>query len=217
MPFTPVLPRKAQIAVQSSVSLRHLVRIREQNCQVTLLADNRLSSTTAKIRPSDCACHLSGIRLGFYRVHPARARPLVAPRNFAPAGEEGSGLLRLPSLGCSVLRCPTAWAHAGAFRLERSCSLGVEVKRAVPLPSERNAKHEHNRNPHLHRMPRNRSTTREQPRQAFQIPGSTTGMENCFTSGMSHTRCHATVRNTGSGSGLLGNAHPHSSLLRLRT
>ena len=91
MPFTPVLPRKSQIAVQSSVSLRHRVRIREQNCQVTLLADNRLSSTTAKIRPSDCACHLSGIRLGFYRVHPARARPLVAPRNFAPAGEEGAG------------------------------------------------------------------------------------------------------------------------------
>jgi len=91
LPFTPVLRRKSQIAVQSSVSLRHLVRIREQNCQVTLLADNRLSSTTAKIRPSDCACHWLGIRLGFYRVHPACARPLVAPRNFAPAGEEGAG------------------------------------------------------------------------------------------------------------------------------
>src|SRR5205814_6308413 len=85
-----------------------------------------------------------------------------------------------------------------------------------PAPSERNAKHEHNRNPHLHRMPRNRSTTREQPRQAVQIPGSTTGMENCFTSGMSHTRCHATVRNTGPGSRLLESAYPQSSVLRFR-
>ena len=125
--------------------------------------------------------------------------------------------LRLPSLSCYVLRCPTARAHAGAFRLERSCSLGVEVKRAVPLPSERNAKHEHNRNPHLHRMPRNRSTTHEQLGQAVQIPGSTTGMENCFTSRMSDTRHHATVRNTRSGSRLLENAHSQSSLLRLRT
>ena len=71
--------------------------------------------------------------MGFYRVHPACARPLVAPRNFAPSGEERAGRLRLPSLSCYVLRCPTARAHAGAFRLERSCSLGVEVKRAVPL------------------------------------------------------------------------------------
>src|SRR5947207_67384 len=39
-------------------------------------------------------------------------------------------------------------------------------------------------------MPRNCSATREQPRKAVQIPGSTTGMENCFTSGMSHTRNH---------------------------
>ena len=128
----------------------------------------------------------------------------------------GPDFLRLPSLGCSVLRCPTARAHAGAFRLERSCSLGVEVKRAVPLPSERNAKHEHNRNLHLHRMPRNRSTTHEQTRQTVQIPGSTTGMENCFTSRMSHTRRHATVRNTRSSSRLLESTYPQSSLLRLR-
>ena len=86
-----------------------------------------------------------------------------------------------------------------------------------PAPSERNAKHEHNRNPHLHRMPRNRSTAREQPRQAFQIPGSTTGMENCFTSRMSHPRCHATVRNSGSGSGLLENAHPQLVVFILNT
>ena len=32
-----------------------------------------------------------------------------------------------------MLRCPAARIHAGAFRPERGCSLGVEVKRAVPL------------------------------------------------------------------------------------
>ena len=32
-----------------------------------------------------------------------------------------------------MLRRPTARAHAGAFRPERGCSLGAEVKRAVPL------------------------------------------------------------------------------------
>jgi len=32
-----------------------------------------------------------------------------------------------------MLRRPTARAHAGAFRPERGCSLGTEVKRAVPL------------------------------------------------------------------------------------
>src|SRR5882762_7656227 len=74
-------------------------------------------------------------------------------------------------------------------------------------PSERNAKHEHDRKPHLHRMPRNRSAAHESDRQADQISGSTTGMENRFIEGMSHTRHHATVRNTGSGSRLLEDAH----------
>jgi len=32
-----------------------------------------------------------------------------------------------------MLRCTAARAHAGAFCKERSCSLGAEVKRAVPL------------------------------------------------------------------------------------
>jgi hypothetical protein len=83
-----------------------------------------------------------------------------------------------------------------------------------PAPSERNAKHEHDRKPHLHRMPRNRSAAHESNRQANHIPSSTAGMENCFTPGMSHTRHHATVRNTGSGSRLLEDAHRESSLLQ---
>src|SRR3989442_15932702 len=81
-------------------------------------------------------------------------------------------------------------------------------------PSERNAKHEHDRKPHLHRMPRNRSAAHESNRQADQIPGSTAGMENCFTAGMSHTRHHATVRNTGPGSRLLESAYSRSSILQ---
>ena len=32
-----------------------------------------------------------------------------------------------------MLRCPTARAHAGAFRTEKSCSPDAEAKRAVPL------------------------------------------------------------------------------------
>ena len=38
-----------------------------------------------------------------------------------------------PALLMLYLRRPTARAHAGAFRPERGCSLGAEVKRAVPL------------------------------------------------------------------------------------
>ena len=83
-----------------------------------------------------------------------------------------------------------------------------------PAPSERNAKHEHDRKPHLHRMPRNRSATRQQDRQTNQISGSTAGMENCFTSRMSDTRYHATVRNTGPGSRLLESAYSRSSVLQ---
>ena len=56
-------------------------------------------------------------------------------------------------------------------------------------------------------MPRNRSAAHESNRQADQIPGSTAGMENRFIEGMSHTRNHATVRNTGPGSRLLEDAH----------
>src|SRR5204862_2760374 len=90
----------------------------------------------------------------------------------------------------------------------------AEVKRAVPLASERNAKHEHDRKPHLQRMPRNYSATHKQHRQAHQISGSTAGMENCFTSRMSDTRHHATVRNTGPGSRLLESAYSRTSILQ---
>ena len=81
-------------------------------------------------------------------------------------------------------------------------------------PSERNAKHEHNGKPHLHWMPRNRSAAHQPSHQAGKIPGSTAGMENRFIEGMSHTRKHATVRDTGSGSRLLENAHLDTSLLQ---
>ena len=91
-----------------------------------------------------------------------------------------------------MLRCPAARAQPGAFCQERSCSLraGEESSSA---PSEQNAKHEHNRKPHLHWMPRNRCATRQPTRQAGKIPGSTAGMENCFIEGMSHSRHHATM------------------------
>ena len=143
-------------------------------------------------------------------VHPAHARasgcsaqPRASGRNiFSPAVTQ---LL--------MLRCPAARAQAGAFRQERGCSLGAGEE-SSPAPSERNAKHEHNGKPHLHWMPRNRSATHEQHRQADQIPGSTAGMENRITSGMSHTRHHATVRNTGSGSRLLESAYRDTSLLQ---
>lgn len=83
-----------------------------------------------------------------------------------------------------------------------------------PAPSERNAKHEHNGKPHLHWMPRNRSAAHQPSHQAGKIPGSTAGMENHFIAGMSYTRKHAALRNTGSGSRLLENAHCVSSLLQ---
>src|SRR5207249_2829857 len=85
--------------------------------------------------------------------------PLVAPRNIVPAGEDGSCLFAPAVTQLLMLRRPVARAHAGAFRSERGCSLGAEVKRAVPLASERNAKHEHDSKPHLQRMPRNCSAT----------------------------------------------------------
>src|SRR5439155_12235228 len=50
-----------------------------------------------------------------------------------PAGEERAGSCSPAVTGLLRAPLPEAWAHAGAFRLERSCSLGVEVKRAVPL------------------------------------------------------------------------------------
>jgi len=69
-------------------------------------------------------------RCDFRPVHPACARasgcsaqPRANRRNiFSPAVTQ---LL--------MLRCPAARARAGAFRPERDCSLGVVVKRAVPL------------------------------------------------------------------------------------
>jgi DNA repair protein RadC len=61
-------------------------------------------------------------------------------------------------------------------------------------PSERNAKNEHDRRPHHHRVPRSRSASDQQSHQADQIPASTAGMENRFIEGMSHTRKHSTVR-----------------------
>lgn len=113
-----------------------------------------------------------------------------------------------------MLRCPAARPQAGAFRFGAGLLSRGGGEESSPAPSERNAKHEHNGKPHLHWMPRNRSATLEQRRQADQIPGSTAGMENRITSGMSHTRHHATVRNTGSGSRLLEDAHRESSVLQ---
>ena len=150
----------------------------------------------------------------FCRVHPPIPAPLVAPRNIVPAGDDDSRLFAPAVTQLLMLRRPVARAHAGAFRSERGCSLGAEVKRAVPLASERNAKHEHDRKPDLQRMPRNCSATHKQHRQADQIPGSTAGMENCFTPRMSHTRHHATVRNSGSGSRLLESAYSRTSILQ---
>jgi hypothetical protein len=63
-------------------------------------------------------------------------------------------------------------------------------------------------------MHRNRSATHQSNHQAGKIPGSTAGMENRFIEGMSYTRRNATVRNTGSGSRLLENAHCDTSLLQ---
>ncbi len=91
-----------------------------------------------------------------------------------------------------MLRCPTAQAQTGAFCQERVCSLGAGEE-SSPAPSEQNAKHEHNRKPHLHWMPRNRSTTRQPTRQAGKVPGSTAGMENRFIEGMPHSRHYATL------------------------
>ena len=82
--------------------------------------------------------------------------------------------------------------QAGAFCQERGCSLGAGEE-SSPAPSEQNAKHEHNRKPHLNRMPRNRSAASQPSHQAGKIPGSTPGMENCFITRMSHTRHHATL------------------------
>jgi len=91
-----------------------------------------------------------------------------------------------------MLRCPAAQVQTGAFREERSCSLwaGEESSSA---PSKRNAKHEHNRKPHLHWMHYNHSAARQPSHEAGKIPGSTAGMENRFITGMSHTRNHATL------------------------
>ena len=113
---------------------------------------------------------------------PSAPAPLVAPRNiFAPAVTQ---LL--------MLRCPAARVQTGAFCQERGCSLRAGEE-SSPAPSEQNAKHEHNRKPHLNRMPRNRSATHQSNHQAGKIPGSTPGMENRFITGMPHTRHHATL------------------------
>ena len=81
----------------------------------------------------------------------------------------------------------------GAFRFGAGLLSRGGGEESSPAPSERNAKHEHNGKPQLHWMPRNRSATHEQHRQADQIPGSTAGMENRFIEGMSHSRHHATM------------------------
>ena len=91
-----------------------------------------------------------------------------------------------------MLRCPAARTQAGAFCQERSCSLGASEE-SSPAPSEQNAKHEHNRKPHLDRMPRNRSAAHQSNHQACEILGSTAGMENHFIAGMSHTRSYAAL------------------------
>ena len=137
------------------------------------------------------------------RASGCSAQPRASGRNiFSPAV---TSLL--------MLRCPAARARAGAFRFGAG-PLSRCGEESSPAPSERNAKNEHDRKPHLHRMPRNRSAAHQSSHQAGKIPGSTAGMENRFTSGMSHTRRDATVRNTGPGSGLLEGAHRDTSLLQ---
>ena len=117
------------------------------------------------------------------RVHPVCARasgcsaqPRASGRNIFPPAV--TSLL--------MLRRPAARAQAGAFRQERGCSLGAGEE-SSPAPSERNAKHEHNGKPHRHWKPRNHSAAHQSNHQAGKIPGSTAGMENRITSGMSHT------------------------------
>ena len=51
-----------------------------------------------------------------------------------------------------MLRCPAARAQTGAFCQERSCSLRAGEE-SSPAPSEQNAKHEHDRKPHLNGCP----------------------------------------------------------------
>jgi hypothetical protein len=136
--------------------------------------------------------------------------PLVAPRNLAPAGEDDSRVFAPAVTRLLMLRCPAARAQAVRF-VRSGPALSGGGEESSPAPSERNAKHEHDREPHLHRMPRNRSAAHESNRQADQNPSSTAGMENCFTPRMSHTRHHATVRNSGPGGRLLEEAHRESS------
>jgi len=143
-------------------------------------------------------------------VHPAHCRasgcsaqPRASGRNiFSPAV---TSLL--------MLRCPAARTRAGAFRFGAGL-LSRCGEESSPAPSERNAKHEHNGKPHHQWMHRNRSAAHQSNHQAGKIPGPTAGMENRITPGMSHARHDATVRNTGSGSRVLENAHCDTSLLQ---
>ena len=125
-------------------------------------------------------------------VHPAHTR---ASGCSAQPRANGRNIFSPAVTPLLMLRCPAARVWAGAFREERSCSLwpGEESSSA---PSKRNAKHEHNRKPHLHWVPSNRSAAHQSNHQADKIPGSTAGMENRFIAGMSHTRKYAAVRNT---------------------
>ena len=155
------------------------------------------------------------------RVPLSRHPPMWFP-SCSPACARASGCSAQPRAGRrrrfqSFCACRHSVANAplpGGVNTGGCVSLGAVLlsrgggEESSPAPSERNAKHEHDRKPHLHRMPRNRSATHKSNRQADQVPGSTAGMENCFTAGMSHTRHHATVRNTGSGSRLLEIAYP---------
>jgi len=149
----------------------------------------------------------------FRRVHPARAR--ASGCSAATSRQQAKKVFQfVPAVTRLLrLRCPAARAQAGAFRPERPCSLG-RGEESSSAPSERNEKHEHDRRTHHHRMPRSRSAAHQQSHQTDQIPGSTAGMENRFIEGMSHTRKHATVRNTGSGSRLLEIAHRDTPLLQ---
>jgi len=143
-----------------------------------------LSCSPACARASGCSAqHRAGRRRWFQSICACRHSVADAP---LPGGASTRGRV-----------------SSGAALLSR----GVEVKRAGPLLQERNAKYEHDRKPHLHRMSRKFSATAKPNRQAHQISSSTAGMENRFIAGMSHARKHATVRNAGSGSRLLEISH----------
>src|SRR5437899_8867331 len=102
---------------------------------MTFLAENRRLSTLADIRHQTAPATGQAsdwVSIVFIPRVPGLWLLRAASRRQA---KEGPDLVRLPSLSCYVLRCPTARAHAGAFRLDRSCSLGGGGEESSPAPS----------------------------------------------------------------------------------